>query len=95
MFGLWGARRLGLAQGSWWRALAGLMGLQALTRLTAPAEGNVNLAFALWPGSEAVFPSYATYWLALLVGWPDHPLRPGVGPPEAAAFRFRPGQRKC
>ena len=43
------------------------LGLLLLTRLLTPREDNVNLAFRVAPGWEALFPSYPLY-LLLLVG---------------------------
>lgn len=63
--GLWGARRLGARRGVWWRSLLLLVALLIVTRLATPARANVNLAFAVWPGWEPLFPSHAAY-LAML-----------------------------
>ena len=63
--GLFGVRRLGVPRGTWWRALFGLAGLLLLSRLVTPPAANVNLAFAVWPGWERLFPSHGAY-LALL-----------------------------
>lgn len=68
--GLWlgflALRRLGFARGTWrWATLAAWL-LMLLTRWLTPARFNVNLAFSVWPGWEALFPSYPLY-LALLL----------------------------
>jgi hypothetical protein len=65
--GLWGARRLGFPAGAWWRAVLGMIALLLLSRAVTPPAENVNLAFAVWTGWEAVFPSHPLYVLALLV----------------------------
>jgi hypothetical protein len=59
--GLWGLRWLGLPRGTWWKATAGLVALALLTRAIAPAEDNVNLAFAVQAGWEDSFRSFAVY----------------------------------
>jgi hypothetical protein len=62
-----GVRRLGWPAGTWWRAVAALAALQQLTRLLTPARANVNLAFSVYAGSAAWFPSYGLYWASLLL----------------------------
>jgi hypothetical protein len=64
--GVWSARRLGYAPGSWWRALLALVAWQRLTALFTPPERNINLAFAIHPSSRAYFASYALYWVSML-----------------------------
>jgi hypothetical protein len=65
--GLLVLRRLGWPASSWWPAALGFLALLLLTRLLTPRADNVNLAFSVSPGWEALFPSYPVY-LALLVG---------------------------
>jgi hypothetical protein len=65
VLGGFGVRGLGWPAGMWWKAILALGGLHALTRLISPPEGNVNLAFAVWPGWERHFPSHAVYLLLL------------------------------
>jgi hypothetical protein len=60
-----GVARMGFPRGTWWRALAGIVALQQVTRLVAPPSGNVNVAFIIHPGWEAHFSSYGRYWLAM------------------------------
>ena len=64
--GVFGLRRLGLPPGAWWKALAALAAVYAVTRAVTPRAENVNLAFAVWPGWETWFPSYVAY-IAFLV----------------------------
>ena len=64
-FGLVGLRRFGLPRGAWWKALAALVPVLFLTRLVTPPAANVNLAFAVWPGWEWLFPSHLVYLLCL------------------------------
>lgn len=59
--GLYGLRHLGLPQGAWWKAVAALAAVFAVTRASTPPAENVNLAFAVWPGWEGWFPSYVAY----------------------------------
>jgi hypothetical protein len=65
--GLCGVRLLGFPRGSAWKALAGYLGLWAVTRALTPASANVNLAFHVHTGWEERFPSYPAYF-ALLLG---------------------------
>jgi hypothetical protein len=60
-------KRRGWPASSWWPAALGFLGLLLLTRLVTPRADNVNLAFSVSAGWEAIFPSYPLY-LALLVG---------------------------
>ena len=66
--GVLAARRLGWGKPSWhWATLAAVM-LMLLTRVvTAPAR-NINLAFSVWAGWEAFFPSYAVYFVVVVLG---------------------------
>jgi hypothetical protein len=65
--GLAGLRRLGgLPRHSWLAAALALGALHALCRfVTVPAE-NVNLAHAIWPGWEHLFPSHDVYVVSLV-----------------------------
>jgi len=65
---LYGVKALGPPRGVWWKAALATVALQLLTHLVAPPEGNVNLAFAVQPGWEETFPSYALYEAVLLTG---------------------------
>ncbi len=56
-----GLRRLGLPRGSWAWALVALFALHVLCRFVTPTRANVNLAHAIWPGWEALFPSHLAY----------------------------------
>lgn len=62
IIGLAGVKRLGMPQGTWWKALLGLAFFQQLARWFTPQQLNVNLAFSVWTGWESVFPSYLVYW---------------------------------
>jgi hypothetical protein len=64
--GLFAARLLGWPRGTWWKALAALLALVLVTRLTTAPLHNVNLAFAVHPGWERYFPTYDRYFLFLL-----------------------------
>jgi hypothetical protein len=63
-----GVKRLGMPRHAWWKAAAGLAGLQLASRLVTPPAENVNLSHAVWRGWEEVFPSYAVYWTLLTAG---------------------------
>ena len=64
--GLYGVRRLGMPGGTWWRATAVLAALILVFLLATPARANVNVAFAVQPGWEGVFPSHPVY-LAIMM----------------------------
>jgi len=64
VLGLAGVRKVGLPQGVWWKAAVALAALYLLSRWTTPQTENVNLAFRVWEGWEAYFPSYRVYVLA-------------------------------
>jgi hypothetical protein len=66
VIGLLGVRLLGFPRGSAWKALAGYLGLWAVTRVLTPASANVNLAFHVHPGWEQPFGSYPVYFATLL-----------------------------
>ena len=65
--GLLGVRRLGLPQGTWWKAGAALISLILVCRLVTPASANVNVAFAIYPGWEKLFPSHPVYLAVMMV----------------------------
>jgi hypothetical protein len=64
---LYGVRRLGLPSGAWWKAVPALIALILFCRLVTPPRANVNVAFAIYPGWEKVFPSHPIY-LAVMMG---------------------------
>ena len=64
--GLAAAARLGMPRGAWWKALGLTWLVQQLTLRLLPAAGDVNMAFAIWPGWERRFPSYLLFWAALM-----------------------------
>lgn len=67
--GVVASRRMGWDRHAWWRAELSLLGLVLTTRWLFPAaeDGNVNLAFRVWPGWEAMFTSYPPYFAFLFV----------------------------
>lgn len=65
--GVYGARRLGLPSGTWWKAVVALITLILVCRLVTPARANVNVAFAIYPGLETVFPSHLIYLATMMV----------------------------
>jgi hypothetical protein len=64
--GALGLVRLGMPRHTWWRAVLAFLVLQQLSRFATPPQANVNLAHAVWPGWERIFPSTAAYQIALL-----------------------------
>ena len=64
--GLYGVRRLGLPSGTWWKAIAALVALILVCRVVTPARANVNVAFAIYPGWEKVFPSHPIYLAVMM-----------------------------
>jgi len=64
--GLYGVRRLGLPTGTWWKAVAALIALILVCRLVTPPHANVNVAFAVYPGWEKVFPSHLVYLAVMM-----------------------------
>ncbi len=62
-----GVKTLGMPRQVWWKAVLGLWMLQDVTRQTLPPDGNVNLAFGLWPGWEHVFGSYLVFEVLMLL----------------------------
>jgi hypothetical protein len=65
VLGVIGVRRLGLPKRTWLRAAIALAGLHLLCRWVTPPEENINLAFTIWPGWEAYFPSHLVYVLTV------------------------------
>lgn len=64
--GLCGARRLGMPSGTWWKAVLALLALILVCRLVTPPSANVNVAFAIYPGMEKVFPSHPVYLATMM-----------------------------
>jgi hypothetical protein len=64
--GLYGARRLGLPSGTWWKAVIALVILILICRLATPPRANVNVAFAMYPGLERVFPNHPVYIVTMM-----------------------------
>lgn len=67
LLSLYGLRQYGLPRHAWWQAVLAFLALQQICRWLTPPAANINLAFAVWAGWEARFPSYPAY-LAMLVG---------------------------
>lgn len=67
VIGVAGVRLLGWPDGAAWKAVAAYLVLWVVTRLTTPASANINLAFRVYPGWEARFPSYPLYFATLTV----------------------------
>jgi hypothetical protein len=65
--GLYGVRRLGLPSGAWWKSVVALVTLILVCRLVTPAQANVNVAFAIYPGWEKIFPSHPIYLAVMMV----------------------------
>jgi len=65
--GLYGVRRLGLHAGTWWQAALSLITLILICRLVTPPAANVNVAFAVYPGVEKMFPSHPIYLAVMMV----------------------------
>jgi hypothetical protein len=66
LLGLYGTYRLGMPRGVWWKAVAVLVGLIGISRLTTPASANVNVAFAIPSGWESQFTSHGSYLLTVI-----------------------------
>lgn len=68
--GLVGVRRLGVPRGTWWKAVAALVGLGLVCGWVTPPGENVNLSHAVWKGWEKQFPSYTLYrvYLSAIAG---------------------------
>ena len=64
---VWGARRLGMPRGVWWKAAVGMVLLHFVTRPFNPADKNVNLAGGIWSGLEGWFPSHLVFLVTALV----------------------------
>jgi hypothetical protein len=64
--GLYGARRLGVPGGTWWKAVVVLIVLILICRLVTPPQANVNVAFAIYPGMEKYFASHFSYLATML-----------------------------
>ena len=64
--GLYGVRRLRLRSGAWWKSVVALVTLILICRLVTPAQANVNVAFAIYPGWEEVFPSHPIYLAVMM-----------------------------
>ncbi len=64
--GLYGVRHLGFRAGTWWQSVLSLIGLILICRLVTPPAANVNVAFAVYPGVEKMFPSHPIY-LAIMM----------------------------
>ena len=80
---------------SWHWALLAYFCAQAAARAFTPAELNVNVAHAPYPGFEKVFPGYAAYWLftslaAFVVLWAADRMMLGLLRPAAAPARSLP-----
>jgi len=63
--GFAGLCKLGLPRGAWWKATVALGALNLVCRVTPPKQ-NINLAHAVYPGWEGVFPSHFVYLVGLL-----------------------------
>ena len=79
--GLWGLKRFGLPDGTWWKAVVALVALILFCHWGTSPEHNVNLAHRVYDGWESAFSSHAIYlvsltavsvalWLALQFGLP-------------------------
>ncbi|MBI5200733.1 MAG: hypothetical protein HY925_04020 [Elusimicrobia bacterium] len=55
-----------MAKGSWWRGFLLWVSFQLVCRALTPEKDNVNLVWAVWPGWEGVFPTFARYHAFLL-----------------------------
>lgn len=60
--------QMGMGKRSWLYAWIWFLGLQQATRLFTPAALNINLAHAVYPGWEKLFPAYWQYWLFTAAG---------------------------
>lgn len=66
-FGIVGVRKLGMPRHAATKALAAFAMLWAVCRVMTPPAANINLAFRVHSGWETFFPSYALYFVMLLV----------------------------
>ena len=64
--GLYGARRLGVPSGTWWKAVVGLVALILVCRLLTPPRANINVAFSIYAGWERIFPNHAVYLMTMI-----------------------------
>ncbi len=53
-------------KGSWWKGFLLWISFQLVCRALTPEKDNVNLVWAVWPGWEGVFPTFARYHVFLL-----------------------------
>ena len=65
--GLYGVRQLGLRAGTWWKAVLSLIGLILICRMVTPPAANINVAFAVYPGVEKMFPSHPIYLVVMMI----------------------------
>ena len=61
--GIFGLRRLGLPDGTWWKGIVALMAVVLVTRLITPPASNVNMSHGVYNGWEETFPSHAVYMI--------------------------------
>jgi hypothetical protein len=66
--GVWGARRLGMPRGVWWKAAVGMVLLHLLTRPVNPPGKNINFAGDTWTGFEEWIPSHFVFLVLVLAG---------------------------
>lgn len=52
-------------KGTWWRGILAVWVLLAITRAVAAPAENLNLAFAVQPGWERIFPAYPVYFVCV------------------------------
>lgn len=64
--GLYAARQLGLPFGTWWKAVVALIILILICRLATPPTANVNVAFAIYPGWQRLYPNHPVYLLTMM-----------------------------
>lgn len=55
--------KFGMGRSSWLHGLLWFLVLQAVTRIVAPPEMNINLAHSVYPGWDRLFPIYWQYWI--------------------------------
>lgn len=67
LIGLLVVKKHNMGKYSWIFALLWFLFLQQVTRLYSPAEFNVNLSHAIYPGWDKYFSSYWSYWLFITV----------------------------
>lgn len=66
--GLIALPQLGLSPRSWLYSWLWFIGLRLFCGLFTPAASNINLAHAIYPGSEPYFPNFAVYWIVTTAG---------------------------